>query len=479
MSYQILPFRYNRYNDDTMFLSNEVGEYCFISKYDFEKYINCLLDKNSNTFKNLKSKYLLVDNEDIDSVVGLLSIKYRTKKSYLNDFTSLHMVVPTQRCNSNCIYCQVSKKNINETKYDMNKNTARNVVDCIFKSPSKMIKIEFQGGEPLLNFSIIKYIIEYAEWKNIIKQKDIEFIICTNLTLINEKMLKYLKKHNVFISTSLDGSKEIHNKNRPLLDSNNSYDLLMQSIELCKKYLGEYSVSALMTTSSYNVNNLNVVVDEYKKLGFNAIFIRSLNPYGLAKQNKDQIGYNIEQFIDNYKKVLDYIVNINRNGYYLIEGYASILLTRILTPFSTGFVDLQSPSGIGISGVIYNYNGNVYVSDEGRMLSAMGDEKFYMGNVNQNNYNELFNSEYLKSLIKMSCLESLPECSYCAYQTYCGADPVRNYSEQKDIIGRRSKSDICYKNKSIIKYLLELLKINNNSINNVFWSWITRKPINN
>ena len=129
-----------------------------------------------------------------------------------------------------------------------------------------------------------------------------------------------------------------------------------------------------------------------------------------------------------------------------------MILSRILTPFSTGFVDLQSPAGAGICGVIYNYDGNVYVSDEARMLAAMGDKTFLMGNVLKDSYEEMFDGKFLHSLIDKACLESLPVCARCAFQVYCGADPVRNYSEQGDIVGNRPTSEACKKYKAVFSF---------------------------
>jgi len=476
MRYQLLPFRFLRFNQNEVFISNEVGEFLFISNKDFDDFINYKLDPQSQTFLDLKARQVLTDTE-LDPVIEMLAVKYRTKKSFLDSFTALHMIVPTLRCNSNCLYCQVSRKNVNAIQFDMNKTTAKKIVDLIFCSPSPSIKIEFQGGEPLLNFKIIKYIIEYAEWKNIFEKRNLEFVICTNLSLITPKMLNYLRKYRVYISTSLDGPKDIHNANRPLQEYGNSYDALIEKINLCRKYLGPDSVAALMTSSRYSLGRFKDIVDEYVKQRFHSIFFRSLNPYGFADRDKEKVGYKIEDFIESYKEGLDYIININKKGTYLEEGFASLLLTRILTPFSTGFVDIQSPAGVVISGVIYDYDGGVYVSDEGRMLAAMRDKKFLMGNVHEKSYQELFNSDFTRSLIKSACLESLPECSYCAYQSYGGADPVRNYSEQGDIIGNKTISNICKRNKAVIKHLLELIKKDDKGINDVFWSWITRTPI--
>ena len=68
----------------------------------------------------------------------------------------------------------------------------------------QIIKIEFQGGEPLLNWPIIQDIVEYAEIVNRIAKRQLEFVICTNLTLITKEILEYCKRHNIAISTSLD-----------------------------------------------------------------------------------------------------------------------------------------------------------------------------------------------------------------------------------------------------------------------------------
>jgi 2-iminoacetate synthase ThiH len=129
--YQILPFRFERFNETEYFLTNDVGEFVFLSKNDFENFVSQSLDKTSETFLNLKSKQLLTDT-NLDEVVNMLATKFRTKKSILNDFTSLHMVVPSLRCNSDCIYCQASKKDLSDKGFDMSKETAKKVVKTIF-----------------------------------------------------------------------------------------------------------------------------------------------------------------------------------------------------------------------------------------------------------------------------------------------------------------------------------------------------------
>jgi 2-iminoacetate synthase ThiH len=132
-TYQLLPFRFERFSDCEYFLTNDAGEFQFLKNTDFNDFVNGRLDTTSDVFYNLKSAQIVTDT-DIEPVVEMLATKFRTKKSILNDFTSLHMVVPTLRCNSDCIYCQVSKKDLADKGFDMSKTTAKNIVKTILLS---------------------------------------------------------------------------------------------------------------------------------------------------------------------------------------------------------------------------------------------------------------------------------------------------------------------------------------------------------
>ena len=178
-----------------------------------------------------------------------------------------------------------------------------------------------------------------------------------------------------------------------------------------------------------------------------------------------------------YRDALYYIIELNKNGVFFVESYAALLFQRIMTPYSTGFVDLQSPSGAGISGAIYYYNGDVYPADEARMLATMGDYSFKMGNVYDNSYLEIFTSDVIKKIVANSCVEAMPGCSTCALNPYCGADPIRNYVESHNILGKRYNSDFCKKNKGIIHVILDIIKENDLDTMAVLWSWVFRKPM--
>ncbi|MDH8206496.1 hypothetical protein QIG19_27455, partial [Klebsiella pneumoniae] len=76
-----------------------------------------------------------------------------------------------------------------------------------------------------------------------------------------------------------------------------------------------------------------------------------------------------------------------------------LVLARMLTDRPTGYVDLRSPAGIGLGALVYNYDGRVFASDEGRMLAEMGDDTFVLGNVADATYRSLVTSDQLIELV--------------------------------------------------------------------------------
>jgi len=463
--------------DQHLLLVNQAGEFTFIASEDFNLFINGALDIESQVFLDLKSKHFVTDT-DKETLIDLLATKLRTRKGFLKNFTALHMIVVTTRCNFCCDYCHASSISPEQKSGDMSWDTAKKVVNMIFRSPSLIIKIEFQGGEPILNWDIVRKIVEYARSLNHCVKKNLEFVLCTNLTLIDKSILNFLRSHQVMISTSLDGPKRFHDMHRISRNGVSGYDLFKEKLELARNFVGRDKCSALLTVTKSNINRLRQVVDEYIALGFNDIFLRAINPYGRAKSGWENIGYSIEEFLEAYKDAIEYIIQLNLEGKRFVEHYTTLVLQRVLTPFSTGFMDLQSPSGAGISGAIYDYDGEVYPSDEARMLARMGDKKFSMGNVHRDKYEDIFDGPLIHKITHSSCVETLPGCASCAFQMYCGADPIRNYTETEDIVGHRPTSQFCKKNEGIIKYLFEIIRKNDDDdVMDVLWSWITNRSL--
>lgn len=124
--------------------------------------------------------------------------------------------------------------------------------------------------------------------------------------------------------------------------------------------------------------------------------------------------------------------------------------------------------------IVFNYNGKVYATDESRMLAEMKDDTFLLGNLDSSTYEEIFYGEKAMQFSEVWTNESLPGCSECAFQSYCGSDPVLNHATQGSLVGYRPTSSFCERNMEIIRYLIELMD-SNESIEKIFWTWVTGK----
>jgi paired radical SAM protein 1 len=466
--YYLLPFRFFHLDGHDI-LVNEVGDYLVTEKGTVKKIVSHSVPKNGELYKDLVANYF-ISEKLIPDLMDAYAVRLRTKKSFLDHFTALHIFVLTLRCNQNCIYCQASSKNMEEssTLYDMSIENLHMAVRHMFSSPSPFLTMEFQGGESSLVPDLLQSAIEYAEEQKQIHQKKMTYVLCSNCRDLSDRILNLCSKYHIFISTSLDGPEYLHNYNR---GKDDSYQKVIAGIQKARNYLGTEKVSALMTTSEYSLAYPKEIIDCYLENGFRSIFLRALNPYGLAAGYSQDNGYN-DRFIDFYKKALDYILTLNRNGCFFVEEFTALILRKILTPFPIGFVDLQSPAGLINNVVVYHYDGDVYASDESRMLGTLGDKTFRLGHVS-NSYNDLFYGEKARELASLWGTEFIAGCSDCAFQAYCGADPVRNYVTQSDMYGIRPLSSFCKKHKAIILYIFHLLITRKDEVMPIFQSWIT------
>lgn len=463
--YSLLPFTFTRISNKEVIL-NELGDMMTVPTGTVSSLVDKTIDTNSELYKSLVSNFFLSEKK-IPSLLDVYAWRLAEKKRFMDDGTALHIFVLTLRCNQNCTYCQASSQDEHCTHKSMSFETMRHSVNLMFKSKSKWLTMEFQGGEPSLEPQLLRFGIELAEKTNEIELRNIRYVLCTNSVNLTAEILDICQTYHVLISTSLDGPAWLHNKNRGKTDS---YERVLRGIKMAHSILGIDQVAALMTTSELALDYPKEIVDEYVKLGFHSIFLRALNPYGLANNSVNWDLYT-ERFITFYKTAFEHILNINRQGTLMVEEFAAIILRKIMTPWCTGFVDLQSPAGIVNSVLVYNYDGYLYASDESRMLAEEGDYTFRIGRVNEP-YEKLICSSKVKNWSKVWANEIIAGCSDCGVRVYCGADPVRNHSTQHDIYGHRPTSLLCKKNKAIIEYLISLIIERECEVMPIFKTWI-------
>lgn len=443
-------FNFKQINDETYLLTSDFGRFAFLSAECFKT----LLSDPTRLPQSEKDKLIDAGIYFETSVQAFLEKNFfslrETKRTILSP-TGLHIFVVTNQCNLNCVYCQA---NDGRRLYQcMNEETADKAVDIALSSPGNEISFEFQGGEPLVNYAIIKHIILTAEEKK--GDKIIHYSVVTNLTLLTDEMIDFFAVWNVHISTSIDGDEITHNHNRPFVDGRGSFEKVYSSVtKLRSKGI---SAGAIETTTRFSLRRAEQIIRAYTDFGFSSIFLRPLSPLGCARLHWNEIGYTAQEFLDFYIDSLEIIFRYNQKGIRIQENYASILLSKILHQDPVNYMELRSPCGASVGQMTYYCNGDVFTCDEGRMLYEMGNDSFKVGNVFDHSYQELVHSQTTCSVCKASITEAVPQCCNCVYQPYCGICPAINMSLYGDLLPKEAHDYKCRINMGIMDYLFSIL----------------------
>ena len=465
--WQLLPLRFHRFDDGEVLLTNLVGEHAFVTAGELVAVVDGTCE-DQELLARLRAGHLIqVPGETLPA--ELLAIKLRTRMRGLPDSTGLHIFVVTLRCEHTCRYCQVSRQAAAKSEFDMSEETARKGLELAFRSPSPHLKIEFQGGEPLLNFPLIRWIVAEAGRLNERHGKDLAFVIATNLALLDDEILDFCAEYDVHLSTSLDGPRDLHNANRRR-PGQDSWQQAVSGIRRVQERLGQDRVSALMTTTEASLGRVDEIIDEYAALGLRGVFLRPISPYGFALRGRGGANYDVSRWLEFYSAGLDRIIDLNRQGVPMVEIYASIVAKKMLSNSDPGYVDLTSPAGIGIGALVYNYDGDIYASDEGRMLAEMGDQTFRLGNVHASSYEDVMLSDELLRPLTESIALSAPMCATCAFEPYCGADPVFHHATSGDFLGHKALSAFCRRNMGIFTLLLRKMR-DDPYARDLLWRW--------
>lgn len=452
---------------DNYFLANDIGNYIVLPEDVFFKFIKIDLSKVDDFYERLLELGFLYESKVkfLEKFTPIL----KNKKTYLFERTQLHIFVLTNKCNLECIYCQAKSSSVKKSM--MSRDDAIKFVDLALSSESNSLNFEFQGGEPTLNFDLIKIIINYSEINK--KNKEINYNLVTNLYDITEEQIKFLIKNNVNICTSLDGDEIIHNRNRKALKNDSFKKMKNNILFIQNEYKNQnldIKIQAIQTTSKYSLNSYKKIINTFLEQGLKSIFLRPLSPLGKSNDSWKNVGYSPEEYLIFYKHALNYILELNKNGLRFIEHSTLIFLKRIFENEKLNYMEMRSPCGAGIGQIAYNYDGKVYTCDEGRMLKEDNDESFLVGSANTS-FNDIYKNKVTESVLAASLLEAIPGCSECVYSQYCGVCPVYNYIEQKSIFSNPHLNYRCKINKGIFDEIFKILSKNNED-SKVLLDWL-------
>lgn len=455
-NFAVIPFNSTIIKDKYL-VSNMLGNWDFLAKEEFAMLQSLNLDKDAPFVNRLYEKGLLIDENNLKTVID----DYRNLNlNFFND-TSLHIAVVTTRCNLDCKYCQTKALKQEDMSYEV----AGKILKYIFDVKTSAVTLEFQGGEPLLNWDVLAFLIEHARKFNV--NKDLRIALVTNLTLLDEEKMNFLNKHGVEICSSLDGPKSLHDKNRIFANGKGSYDIVIKKVKKLRDKFGK-KVNLLPTITKHSLKYFREIIDEYVKWGETEISLRPVNKMGIACTNWSSLGYSPEEFNNFYKESMDYILELNKKGTLIRERMARVILEKLFNKQDPGYVELMNPCGAGRTTIAYMPNGDCYPCDEARMVD---EDMFKLGNILNENYEDLMKKENLCHLLEASLLDLWDYNS--AFLPWMGTCPVVNYKLQGNIVPQIKCSPAHKVYNYQFKYIFEKISENNRN-SKILKGWVKK-----
>lgn len=423
----------------------------------------------TNKIDELFAKNFISEGSDRLSRANLLATGLATAISAATAGPSLFMVVPTLRCDHSCNYCQVSRVPVSKAGYDLGATSIDKILTIIQHSRRQFLKIEFQGGEPLLQFDYIQEFVKKAKIR--LNDRSVSFVICSALGPLNDRILQWAKSEDIEFSVSLDGPASVHNANRPSKYFE-AHENTICGIQRIQRQLGPNKIGCLATVTRDTLVDPTALVDSYFDLDLESIYIRPLSPFGFAAPSSLKISYTADEYFSFYRNCLNRILELNSKRLF-IEESANVLVNRILRPGHTSNVDMQSPAGHTFGALVFNYDGNVFGSDESRMLwQSTKVPELVLAHINEGP-SDVFLRRNSKNMLKDTFLFSTPGCDDCAYQPFCGSDPLHHLATQGDHVGDKSISFYCQLQRRMFDHMFTLLS-SNSTQSKVLRSWLNR-----
>ncbi|QNU65430.1 thioether cross-link-forming SCIFF peptide maturase [Ruminiclostridium herbifermentans] len=321
-------------------------------------------------------------------------------------------------CNLRCKYCFASTGSFGGHRTMMDVETGKKAIDFLIEKSAgrRNLEVDFFGGEPLMNFEVVKQIVEYARIREKETNKNFRFTITTNAVLLNEDNKEFINKnmHNVVLS--IDGRKEVNDNMRPRVDGSGTYESILPKLKDMAESRNQDNYYVRGTFTRENLDFSKDVL-HLADLGFKQI---SVEPVVAAKDSGLDIREeDLDKLFTEYESLAMEYINRDKNK----EGFNFF---HFMIDLSQGPCILKRLGGCG-SGHEY-----LAVTPEGDLYPChqfVGDEKFKMGNVHCGEFNSDFQMNFQKSNVYTK-----KECSECWAKFYCSGGCAANaYQFNNDI----------------------------------------------
>ncbi len=443
MNYKKNFFRKRIFPGKGVLLINDQSYWVFLTFKEYKQFLNGNLD--SDLFHKLEKNFMIITDDNEDRLIEA----QRRLLWNVTTGTSLHIINISSRCNMNCDYCYANRVHPSAKGYDMTEETAEKVVDFIFQTPAKDISIEFIGGEPLLNFDILKFIVKLSKEKALETKKKVTFSLTTNATNLDEEKIEFFSKINTAPCISLDGPKWIHDKHRVYWGGGGTYDLVTKWIKYIRDNYPDMIIVGMPTLTKDSLPHYKEIIDEYVKWGFPKFPIRPTSQVRTAGVNWNKLGYTVDEFLTFWENAVNYLLELDAKGVKLTDVNTLVYAFYILGHSNVGMTDMEVPCGAIFGQIVYNYNGDIYPCDEARSYPI-----FKLGSVYKDSYKDIVSSK--KAALLFNAATNLSTAADAdPYYPFANSCFVDNYATQGTIVPNLSDDFMYQIHRRVVDRLFE------------------------
>ena len=321
-------------------------------------------------------------------------------------------------CNLSCRYCFAGEGEYHGDRSLMSFETGKKALDFLVKNSGsrRNLEVDFFGGEPLMNFDVVKQLVAYGRSLEEPYDKHFRFTLTTNGVLLDDEIIEFANREMDNIVLSIDGRKSVHDHMRPKKNGEGSYDLILDKFKKVAESRGQNKYYVRGTFTHYNLDFVEDVLhlaDEgFKQISVEPVVADPSEPYAIREED-------IPEICEGYDRLAKEMIRREKAG----KGFNFFHFMIDLTGGPCVYKRL-SGCGSGTEYLAVTPWGDLYPCHQ-----FVGNEKFLLGNVEDG----IVNTE-IRDDFKLCNVYAKEECRDCFAKFYCSGGCAANaYNMHGDI----------------------------------------------
>ena len=385
-----------------------------------EEIVNSLRERYPETEveEALDEVQMLVDNEEL--------FTKDTYENYIMDFKKRPTVVKAlclhiaHDCNLACQYCFAEEGEYHGRRALMSFEVGKKALDFLIANSGnrRNLEVDFFGGEPLMNWQVVKDLVAYGREQEKLHDKKFRFTLTTNGVLLNDEVMEFCNREMGNVVLSIDGRKEVHDKMRPFRKGSGSYDLIVPKFQQFaeSRHQDKYYVRGTFThyNLDFSEDVLHLADLGFKQISVEPVVAEPKEPYAIREED-------LPKLFEEYDKLAVEMIRRHKSGedfnffHFMIDLEGGPCVAKRL-----------SGCGSGTEYLAVTPWGDFYPCHQ-----FVGNEKFLLGNVDEGILNTDIRDEF-----KCCNVYAKEKCRKCFARFYCSGGCAANaYNFSGDICG--------------------------------------------